>query len=123
MGELLAEFTIFENPIPKGRPRFGKKRAYTPERTRAYETRVIDAFELACPLWEPIVDYIRFDATFYRQTGHHVDTDNMLKATTDALNGVAYRNDEQIAESHTKRIYKAGDNARTVVRMYLADEW
>jgi crossover junction endodeoxyribonuclease RusA len=117
--ELLATFTIWGDPLPKGRPRFGKGRAYTPARTRAYETAVVDAFELACPLWEPVIDHIRVEADFHRATKRRVDVDNLAKSLTDALNGVAYDDDEQIAELSVARSYGAKDNARTEVRLYL----
>ncbi len=41
--------TIFVpgNPVPKGRPRFGRGRTYTPARTRAYESKVSQAAQEA----------------------------------------------------------------------------
>lgn len=117
--ELLATFTIWGDPLPKGRPRFGKGRTYTPARTRAYETAVVDAFELACPLWEPVIDHIRVEADFHRATKRRVDTDNLFKALTDALNGIAYTDDELIAQLEGVRTYGNGHKARTDVRMYL----
>jgi len=121
MNELLAAFTIYGDPKPKGRPRFGKGRAYTPQQTVDAETAVIDAFEYACPLFEPSIEYLRVEVDFYRRTMRKVDADNLYKLTTDALNKVAYCDDEQVAEGEFKRIYGAGDKARTEVRIYILE--
>jgi crossover junction endodeoxyribonuclease RusA len=122
MPELLTAFTVWGEPKPKGRPRFGKGRTYTPQQTVEAETAVIDSFELSCPLFEPSIEYLRVEVEFYRRTHRKADTDNLYKLLTDALNKVAYLDDEQIAESETKRIYGAGDKARTEVRIYILEE-
>lgn len=56
--------------------------------------------------------------TFYRRTARKVDVDNLVKLPTDALNNLAFVDDEQIEEIHAKRVYGAGDNARTIIRIY-----
>lgn len=122
MSELLTSFTVWGEPLPKQRPKFGKGRAYTPKKTRDAETAVIDAFELACPLWVPTLGNLKVEADFYRKGHRHADTDNLFKLLTDALNGVAYVDDEQISDAHPRRFYGAGDKARTEVRIYLTAE-
>jgi len=123
MNELLASFTIYGEPKPKGRPRFGKGHAFTPKQTVDAETAVVDAFEFACPLFEPSIEYLRVEADFYRRTLRKVDGDNLFKLLTDALNKVAYLDDEQIAESEIRRIYGARDKARTDVRIYILEDY
>jgi len=115
----LASFTVWGEPLPKQRPRFGKGHAYTPKKTRDAETAVLDAFHLALPLWDATTDNVRLEADFYRKNRRAVDLDNMFKLLTDALNKVLYRDDSQICEQETRRFYGAGDKARTEVRVYL----
>jgi crossover junction endodeoxyribonuclease RusA len=122
MPELLTAFTIYGQPFPKERPRFGKGRAYTTQKTTNAETAIIDAFELACPLFEPSIENLRLEADFYRATRHAVDSDNLYKLLTDALNGVAYRDDRQLSQGEFRRFYGAGDKARTDVRIYILEE-
>lgn len=122
MAELLCEFTVHGDPKPKGRPRMGKYGAYTPRATQDAERAVIDAFELACPLWEPSIERLRVEADFYRKGLRKVDTDNCGKLLLDALNGVLYVDDEQVDEQEFKRRYQAGDEARTVVRVWILED-
>lgn len=117
--EHLATFTVWGEPLPKQRPRFGKGHAYTPKKTRDAETAVLDAFHLALPLWDATTDNIGLEADFYRKGQRAVDCDNLWKLLTDALNGVLYRDDSQISKGSFERFYGAGDKARTEVRLYL----
>lgn len=117
--ELLATFTLYGDPLPKERPRFAGRRAYTPEKTVLAEQHVIDAFDHACPLWEPTIEYLRIHYAFHRRTRRHVDVDNLIKLVQDALNKVAYRDDEQIASVTADRFYGAKEKARTEVSIYL----
>lgn len=122
---LLAEFTVHGQPLPKARPKFkGGQGGYTPKATVTAEKNVRAAFEIAYPGWQPIAKDVRLriDADFYRATAHHVDTDNLLKLVTDALNRVAFADDEQFTEVRARRVYGVGaDHARTHVRIYRAE--
>lgn len=111
-------FVVGGEPIPKGRPRAkAGQRAFTPKRTVDAEKRVAGAFRSTHPGFTPMRGRLMFMATFYRSTRHRVDTDNLVKLCTDALNGIAYADDEQIEEIHARRIYGAGDTARTIIRI------
>jgi len=111
-------FTVAGEPIPKGRPRAkAGQRAFTPKRTVDAEKRVAAAFRAMYPEFKPMTGRLLLVATFYRSTRHRVDADNLVKLCTDALNGVAYVDDEQIEELHAKRVYGAGVDARTVIRL------
>lgn len=111
-------FQVFGEPVPKGRPRSkAGQPAYTPKRTRDAEKRVRDAFIASHPGFVPLTGRLAVQAVFYRATARHVDTDNLLKLCTDALNRVAFVDDEQIEEIRGRRIYGAGDQARTVIRI------
>ena len=83
-------------PLPKERPRAAQGRAFTPKRTRDAEKRVLDAFRAAYPDVDPLTGRLLVDVKFYRRTRRGVDLDNLAKLCLDALNGVAYRDDEQI---------------------------
>lgn len=121
-GELLVSFTVWGEPLPKQRPKFGKGRAYTPKKTRDAETAVIDAFDHACPLWDACTDDLVVEADFYRKGQRLVDGDNLFKLVTDALNKIVYLDDSQITDGHFRRFLGAGDKARTEVRIYLAGQ-
>jgi Holliday junction resolvase RusA-like endonuclease len=121
--EIVAEFTVHGEPIPKSRPRAkAGQRPFTPQRVVVGEKNVRGAFEVAYPDWEVIPRDVRLrvDVTFYRSTRHGVDTDNLLKLVTDALNRVAFADDEQISNIHAYRLYGAGADARTEVRISRA---
>lgn len=121
-GELLCAFTIHGEPKPKGRPRFGRNGTYTPKGTVDAERAVVDAFDLECPLWEPTVETLRVEIDFHRKGKRAADVDNLAKTTLDALNKVAWVDDAQIAHLNLRRFYGAGDNARTVVRIYILED-
>ena len=99
-------FTVEGQPVPKGRPRFANH-AYTPKRTRAYETLVraaaLEALGVFGSPWE-LGGKMGVRLWFYRKGGkkdpgkelHRCDLDNLVKAVTDALNGVLYADDQQI---------------------------
>ena len=122
LSDLLLSFTVPGNPIPKARPRHGKGRSFTPKETVLAEQHVRETFRAEFPLWEPSIEDLRFEADFYRETGHHCDTDNLLKLCTDALNAVAYVDDTQISHIRGRRIYRAGAKARTEIRIFIAGD-
>lgn len=117
---MIFEFTIPGKPCGKGRPRFTKSgHTFTPEKTANYETLVKLAFKQAYPDAEPIAAKTAVVAkiTAYfpipqsaskKQRGKMAgglvlpttkpDTDNIAKIVLDALNGIAYHDDAQIAQ-------------------------
>ena len=121
--EPVVSFVVPGDPKPKGRPRFAKGRAYTPEATRSAEQRVLAAFNLAYPEWTPLAPAVRLraDVLFYRSTRRRVDSDNLLKLVTDALNGRLFVDDEQLDDVRARRYYGAGDEACTVARFYRVE--
>ena len=111
-------FTIPGNPVGKGRPRAttinGMARMYTPKKTASYETLVVMAYTTAYGSVKidhgPIA--IHLLATFemplswsMKKRREHdrkycdkkIDADNIAKIVCDALNGVAYHDDRQVA--------------------------
>jgi crossover junction endodeoxyribonuclease RusA len=114
---ILAEFVLWGEPLPKERPRFGNGKAYTTDKTAAAETAILDAFEFANPLWEPTIEDVSIQLTFFRKNHRTADLDNLLKTVMDALNRVAFVDDKQVVEIDARRIDGSGDRARTVFTM------
>ncbi len=123
------QFSVLGEPQGKGRPRFTRKgafvRTYTPEGTEVYENLIRLEYRRQC------TDY-RFDDTkslevlitaYYaipkstskkkaaemltgsKRPNKKPDADNIMKVVADALNGIAYRDDTQIAECGVRKFY------------------
>ncbi len=128
----MKQLTIDGTPVAKGRPRFGRYGAYTPEKTQEYEEYIkacwIAKFGCICPSGEPL----KVDIVFYMQIPKRAnkkqrtemiegrirhmkkpDTDNLIKAVLDALNGIAYKDDSQIYKITAEKKYS--ENARTEI--------
>ena len=110
-------------PIGKGRPRLGRGHTYTPEKTRAWEKMAaLEAMRQyrGNPLEGPVKLTVR--AVFaipgwwpkWKQEQamggwvvHTVkpDASNVLKAVEDALNGIVFRDDSQIASVSIDKWY------------------
>ena len=118
--EPIVTFIVPGQPRSKGRPRFSRQGyAYTPKTTRDAETAVLDAFELACPLWEPTIELCRLsvDASYKgKVTG---DGDNVYKLVADALQGRAYVNDKQVRKGDFEVFENAGGSAGVAVTFYI----
>lgn len=117
-------FTVPGTPVAKGRPRIstrgGFARAHTPAKTVAYEGLIAlaaqDAMKGAPPHLGPIA--LSVTATFPIPASWskkraaaamwHVgrpDGDNLLKAVGDGLNGVAWKDDSQVASARILKVY------------------
>lgn len=128
------KLTIPGKPIGKARPRVTRHGTYTPEKTKIYEKRVQDLF--AASRQPPITDgtlplsatvYAHFeppkscskrkrnelDGTPYTKKP---DADNIAKAILDALNGVAYPDDAQIAWLAVEKVYDTNNYAEVVIK-------
>ena len=110
----MTTFTVPGRPQGKGRPRFSGGRVHTPKKTADYERRVaMEAIAGGVRMIDGAVS-LMIVATFRAPTRlprrvrqemedcgaphtGHLDCDNIAKAIADALNGVAYRDDAQVA--------------------------
>lgn len=110
------------HPVAKGRPRFGKGRTRTPEKTAKHERHIRDCF-MQVKQRELIEGPIRLTITFsmripeswskkkklsavvgdIRPTSKP-DIDNLVKMI-DALNGLAFKDDSQIVEVKAVKKY------------------
>ena len=108
-------FTVETPPVSWARAGRNGRFSYTPTKVKIYESLIRHAFQESVGLhWEPwdgpvVVSVIcGFKRT---KTGKNVsyairnDVDNLLKAVSDALNGVAYADDRQIVSCHCQKSY------------------
>lgn len=107
-------FVIPGNPVPKERPRVIKGRTYTPARTLKAEQIVkIYARRAHVPC---LAGLVKLHVEFYRDSAHACDLDNLVKLVSDALNGIAFKDDRQVVWlSALKAIDR--DNPRTIVEV------
>ncbi len=120
-------FEVPGPPVPKGRPRFkrlkkpvlrkGKLRrviTFTPKRTKLYETKVrLCAYTAGVKRLE---GEVCLSLWFYLPNRRRVDGDNLAKAIQDALNDVAWTDDDQVTELHMVKAYDPA-NPRCVVQV------
>ncbi len=104
-------------PVPKQRPRVAVRwrgwrmveaHAYTPRETREYEEQVRLAALAAGA--RPLEGDVALEVHVYVR-GRHGDWDNTGKVISDALNGVAYRDDRQVVDGRViiHRVRRAED--------------
>ena len=108
-------FTLLGTPVPKGRPRFGNGRAYTPKRTKDYEN-ALKALIKEQNITGPIE--VTINAVFPRPQRlkpkkypdglilhtKRPDLDNIVKAVLDALNKTL-QDDAQVCVIHAYKYY------------------
>jgi Holliday junction resolvase RusA-like endonuclease len=121
-------FTIYGEPIPKGRPRFSTRGkfpvAYTPEKTKNYESDVGMMAKAAMGASEPLEGaleafiYVTFpvpasyskkrtEACLIGQEKHtkKPDLDNVVKAVLDGMSNIVFLSDSQITSIHATKVY------------------
>jgi Holliday junction resolvase RusA-like endonuclease len=124
----MTAFTVEGIPVGKGRPKFARRgnfvTAYTPKKTVDYESTVKAAGQSAMgssePLETPISLYlyvrVPIPASYSKKAKEAClsglqkptkkpDLDNILKAISDALNGICYKDDSQIVNIHVSKVY------------------
>ena len=124
----MIEFTVQGQPRGKARPRVitaanGVTHAYTPQKTLDYEAEIQWAFRLA-KIKEPFLGALRLEIIAFQNIPtdfnkedrikalsgelrpmRKPDADNIAKIIADALNGLAYKDDNQIAELSVIKYY------------------
>ena len=121
-------FTIYGEPVPKGRPRFSTRGkfpvAYTPEKTKHYESEVGMMAKAAMGASEPLEGaleafiYVTFavpasyskkrtEACLSGQEKHtkKPDLDNVVKSVIDGMDKIVFENDSQITSIHSTKVY------------------
>lgn len=121
----MKEYELFfeVDPVAKGRPRFTRTgHAYTPQKTSHYEEQIRALYDLhRGPCFEgPIEVRLQFNMPIPKSATKkmrrqieegadaHIkkpDLDNLAKAVLDALNGIAFTDDSQIAKIKMEKRY------------------
>ncbi|MDE6679222.1 MAG: RusA family crossover junction endodeoxyribonuclease, partial [Ruminococcus sp.] len=128
------EIVIDGEPVGKGRPKFARQgnyvKTYTPEKTAEYENLIQTVYRLTAkneqyqtvyfPADTPVSVHIRAFYGIPKHTGKakseemlsgrivplkKPDLNNICKIVCDALNGIAYADDKQIAELSCCKFY------------------
>lgn len=125
MTDITVKFTIPGAPVGKGRPRVTRHGTYTPQKTRDYEELVRlcyarqannHRFPDGAALAMMVFAYypIPASATKHRREAMEAGTelptkrpdfDNIAKLASDALNGIAYKDDAQIVRAVVCKVY------------------
>lgn len=134
-------FEIIGKPQGKARARTVKGHTYTPEQTVLYENLVKMEYLRQCDGFrfkEDVPLRMEIDAIFEPPKGtpkkmrvlmlhddilplKKPDADNIAKVIADSLNGVAYKDDSQIASMIVNKYY--GEQAAVSVRISNVEPW
>lgn len=129
-------FTILGQPVAKGRPKVTKWGAYTPEKTVNYENLVKWSYIETHSKKNVLEEDLSVDITLYFQIPKSTskknkelmllgkirpskkpDIDNCIKSITDALNTIAYKDDNQIIEVHAYKYYSDEPRAEVILEV------
>lgn len=127
-------FEVLGQPQGKGRPRFthtGKySRAYTPAKTKSYEQEIAWAYKsqggkyLDGEISMTVIAVYKIPKSFSKAKRAQAiamqlkpqtkpDIDNIAKVVCDSLNGVAYKDDNQITSLFLKKFY--GEEPKLII--------
>ena len=102
--------------VPKARPRLGRGgRVYTPKKIREYEELVGWYAKQYIP--EPLEGDIELHVKVYVKNNVFPDIDNIAKSIMDGLNGVAYKDDRQVACLTIQRILLRGQEEKVEIEL------
>jgi Holliday junction resolvase RusA-like endonuclease len=124
----LVMFTVYGEPVAKGRPRFSTRgkfvQTYTPEKTRTYEAEVAMMAKAAMGASKPLKGaldafiYLSFPipASYSKKRSKDClneaikhtkkpDADNCAKSIIDGMAGIVFDNDSQIVSLHVHKCY------------------
>ena len=142
-----AEIVVDGEPVGKGRPKFTRQgnyvKTYTPEKTAEYENLIRTVYRLTAknkqyqtvyfPAGTPVSVHIRAYYGIPKSTGKakseemlsgriiplkKPDLDNVCKIVCDALNGVAYADDRQIAELSCCKFYSRKPRIEVTIKKF-----
>lgn len=106
-------FLLDFEAIPKGRPRLGRGRVYTPSRTVNYEKKVKKALQaqfhedvITSPLHMNIRFYFKkAKSCKSKYMTKRLDLDNLIKSLSDAMNGIVFHDDSQVVSIDALKAY------------------
>ena len=125
--------TIPGPPVGKGRPRLVHVRVYTPPKTKRWESVAKAILRIGWngpPLEGPVRVEVRqvearpkrFKGPAHRHpcplNGKHPDADNVAKAVLDSIQGIAFKDDAQLTELRTFKVWaSAGESPKVEIRV------
>lgn len=133
-------FTVYGEPQGKGRPRFSRHgkfvTTHTPDGTVLYENLIVTEcrqqsggmkFDDGLQLRIRVESFFTIPASVSKKKRAEMingeirpvkkpDADNILKVVCDALNGIAYRDDSQIAEALVVKRYDVQPRIEVTIR-------
>ena len=132
-------FTVYGDPVAKGRPRFAKRgnfvQTYTPEKTKTYETEVAMMAKAAMGASEALEGaleafiYVTYavPASYSKKRSEaclsglekHTkkpDLDNVVKSVVDGMDKIVFLNDSQITSIHATKVYGEIAKVEVMVR-------
>ena len=121
----MIEFEILGKPLGKARPRVTRKGfTYTPQKTVNYESLIRWTFQSEFSNHKPFEEIVKATITAIYEIpksytkkkineikehnylyNHKSDCDNIAKIVLDSLNGIAYRDDTQVAILNVCKLY------------------
>jgi len=131
------KFVIMGTPVAKGRPRLSRYGTYTPKMTKDYEALVIESYRSQVkngyteePIEIDLLFCFEIPKSYSKkrrldiQSGKEKytkkpDIDNLIKSILDGLNGVAFKDDNQVINVTAKKVYS--DIARVEVEITVND--
>lgn len=95
------EATVRIVAVPKGRPRLGRNGVYTPKKTASFEKEFgwlvkVEMQQQALRMVQPPRRLAIVFTFFLKNKRRRPDVDNLIKAASDALNGILFKDDSQI---------------------------
>lgn len=127
------ELEILGEPVGKGRPRFSRYGTYTPQKTKDYEEYVKQCYKnkynikqrpTEKPLNAKITAYFKVPTSYSNKKKKELigqphakrpDIDNIIKIIFDSLNGLAYKDDNQITKIEVEKLY--GEEPKVVLEI------
>lgn len=91
-------------PLPKQSTRFANGHTYTEKRITAWQEEVAIMAKEAMSGCDPHPGPVMIEVWFYRKDRTRVDTDNLIKAVKDGMNGIVWKDDSQVIESHLHKM-------------------
>ena len=130
-------FSVPGKPVGKARPRFSKNRTYTPKKTVEYEKWVQSCCTMECknripgytgPIEAQIMAYYPVPKSVSKikrekmlsgaiKPGVKPDLDNVAKSILDALNGVAYYDDNQVTDLKVAKRYSEKPSVDEILKI------
>ena len=136
---MIYEFEVPGEIVGKGRPRLNTytNQIYTPLKTKDYETLVKQYFRLKYPRYETLENRIHVKIISYfkilKSTNKHnaeemlngnlsptkkPDIDNIIKVILDALNKMAFKDDNQITRIEVEKVYSTEEKVYIKIEEY-----